>query len=210
VVKLYVEGGGDATVLKTACRQGFTQFITNAGLKNRPRVVACGNRRDAYESFCTAIDNGEDAMLLVDSEAAVSADHQKGDDRSKWLPWSHLEQRKGDGWTKPNGSADTDCHLMVQVMESWFLADRDILKTFFGNRFRENKLPAATRSIEDADKDEVYRALKDATDDCKTKSSYGKGEHSFKLLAKIDPAKILGASRWARRFIDELKVKLDA
>lgn len=148
-------------------------------------------------------------MLLVDSEAAVSGDHRQGDDQSRWLPWSHLEQREGDGWEKPNGSADTDCHLMVQVMESWFLADRDILKTFFGNGFKENKLPAATRCIEDIEKAEVYRALADASDDCKTKSSYGKGEHSFKLLAMIDPAKIADASRWARRFIDALRVKLD-
>ncbi len=149
-------------------------------------------------------------MLLVDSEAAVSGDHRQGDDPSKWLPWSHLGQRDGDNWNKPNGSMDTDCHLMVQVMESWFLADRDSLKTFFGNGFKENKLPAATRSIEDADKADVYRALKDATDDCKTKSCYGKGEHSFKLLARIDPARIAVASLWAQRFIDELKARLDA
>ena len=148
-------------------------------------------------------------MLLVDSEAPVSAAHRQGGDRSKWLPWAHLEQRVGDGWCKPNGSVDTDCHLMVQVMESWFLADRDTLKSFFGNGFKENKLPAASRSIEDVSKADVNRALANATEDCKTKSSYGKGEHSFKLLARIDPDKIAGASCWARRFIDELKTRLD-
>ena len=209
MVKLYVEGGGDAAVLKTACRHGFTRFITKAGLKNRPRVVACGSRRDAYDSFRTAIANGEDAMLLVDSEAAVSEDHRQGDDPCGWLPWSHLEQREGDGWIKPDGSADSDCHLMVQVMESWFLADRDSLKSFFGDGFKENNLPAATRPVEDVGKVEVYRALKDATDDCKTKSSYDKAEHSFDLLARIDPARVAGASRWTRRFIDQLKVKWD-
>ena len=148
-------------------------------------------------------------MLLVDSETAVSDDHCPGDDKSHWLPWSHLKQREGDGWDRPDGSADSDCHLMVQVMESWFLADPDTLKAFFGNGFKETKLPV-TRRMEEVDKADVYRALKDATDDCKTKSSYGKGEHSFKLLARIDPARIAAASPWARRFIDELKAKLDA
>ena len=67
MVELYVEGGGDSAALRTACRQGFTQFITNAGIGQRPRVVACGSRRDAYDSYCTAVANGEDAVLLVDS-----------------------------------------------------------------------------------------------------------------------------------------------
>jgi hypothetical protein len=209
VVKLYVEGGGNSAALKTACREGFTTFITNSGVQNRPRVVACGSRRDAYESFCTAIANGDDAMLLVDSETAVSSVHQQGEDKSKWLPWSHLKQREGDGWEKQQGSADTDCHLMVQVMENWFLADRNVLKMFFGNGFKENKLPAPTSKIEGIAKAEVYRALKEATEECKTKRSYSKSEHSFKLLAKIDPAKVFAASYWARRFINELKRKID-
>ncbi len=46
-VKLYVEGGGDTASLKTACREGFTTFITKSGVQNRPRIVACGSRRNA-------------------------------------------------------------------------------------------------------------------------------------------------------------------
>jgi hypothetical protein len=143
VVKLYVEGGGHAAVLRTACREGFTQFIMKAGLKKRPRVVACGSRFDAYDSFWTAINNGDDAMLLIDSEEAVPGDCQQGENKSEWLPWPHLKQREGDGWERPNGNADTDCHLMVQVMESWFLADRDTLKAFFGRGFKERKVTGA-------------------------------------------------------------------
>jgi hypothetical protein len=45
---------------------------------------------------------------------------------------------------------------------------------------------------------------------CKTKAEYGKGEHAFKLLASIDPAKVMAASPWARRFVDELKKKMGA
>lgn len=86
MVKLYVEGGGDSAVLKAACREGFTTFITKAGIKNRPRIVACGGRQDAFDSFCTAIDQGEDAMLLVDSEAVVAVNHQSGTPE-QWRPW---------------------------------------------------------------------------------------------------------------------------
>lgn len=209
MVKIYVEGGGDAASLKTACREGFATFIRKAGITKQPRIVACGGRHDAYESFCTAIANGQAAMLLVDSEEAIAAAHQSYEDKSKWLPWLHLKQRQGDGWDKPKSSEDTDCHLMVQVMESWFLADRDTLKVFFNHGFKESKLPAVSRPVEGVAKEDVYAAMKNATADCKTKAVYGKGEHSFKLLALIDPAKVTGASPWARRFVDELKKKMD-
>jgi hypothetical protein len=208
VVKLYVEGGGDSATLKTACRQGFSQFITNAGIGQRPRVVACGSRRDAYDSCCTAIANGEDAVLLVDSEAPVAHQHQQGQD-AEWQPWQHLKQRPGDGWDKPEGAPDTDCHLMVQCMESWLIADPSALKAFFGQGFRGNQLPATANSVESVGKTQVYSALAKATKACKTKAQYGKDEHSFKLLGKIDPTKVTAASPWASRFVSELKKKME-
>lgn len=209
MVKLYVEGGGDTAVLKTACREGLTTFVTKAGLKNRPRIVACGSRRDAFDSFCTAIASGEDAILLVDSEDAVIAQHQQGRPDT-WQPWAHLKARQGDGWDKPAGAADTQCHLMVQVMENWFLADQEALKAFFGQGFKENALPAANNAIEGIAKPQVYSALAQATSTCKTKAAYGKGEHSFKLLTKIDPVKVTQASPWAKRLVDVLRKKMDA
>ncbi|MCD0244846.1 DUF4276 family protein [Xanthomonas melonis] len=209
MVKLYVEGGGDTAALKTACREGFTTFVTKAGLKNRPRIVACGSRRDAFDSFCTAIANGEDAMLLVDSEDTVIAQHQQGQPDT-WQPWGHLKARVGDVWDKPAGVADTQCHLMAQVMESWFLSDREALKAFFGQGFKENALPAANNAVESTAKQQIYSALAQATKNCKTKAAYGKGEHSFKLLTTIDPAKVTQASPWAKRFLDELCKKMDS
>lgn len=44
----------------------------------------------------------------------------------------------------------------------------------------------------------------------KSKAEYGKGEHSFPLLARIDPATVMAASPWAKRFVDELKKKVGA
>jgi hypothetical protein len=210
-VKLYVEGGGDAASLKTACREGFSKFLEKAGFKGRmPRIVACGSRGDAFDSFCTAIRNQELAMLLVDSEAPMSALAQPGDaqqpgDRARWLPWQHLQQRQGDGWQKPAGSDDWQCHLMVQCMESWLLADRRTLKEFFGQGYQEGQLPALGNSVECMPKVQVYDALAKATRGCKSKSQYGKGEHSFKLLGLIDPSKVCEASPWAKRFIESLE-----
>lgn len=201
-MKLYVEGGGDSNMLKTACRAGFSDFLSKAGLKGKmPRIVACGSRQNAYDSFCTAINTGEDALLLVDSEASVSADCQQGD-AENWKPWHHLKNRQGDQWDKPENVDDADCHLMVQCMEAWFLADRDTLQSFFGQGFNANALPAAGNRIESVAKEQIYQALSATTKNCKTKAKYGKGEHSFKLLALISPDRVTAASPWAKRFID--------
>lgn len=208
-VKLYVEGGGDARTLRTACRNGFSEFLKKAGLLGKmPRIVACGSRQNAYDSFCTAVENGESAILLVDSEKAVEAACQIGES-SQWLPWSHLHHRQGDQWDKPVNTNETDCHLMVQCMETWFLTDHKTLQNFFGRGFNINALPPATNSIESIAKNQIYGALANATRNCRTKTKYGKGEHSFKLLAKIDPAKVTQASPWAKRFVDETRKKMD-
>lgn len=204
-MKLYVEGGGDSNSLKTACREGFAKFLQKAGLQGRmPRIVACGSRRDAYDSFCTAIANGETAFLLIDSEAPVLAHHQQGE-MHEWLPWQHLAGREGDRWKKPAGAENTHCHLMVQCMENWFLADHQALASFFAQGFKVNQLPATANSIETIDKQPLYRALAQATNSCKSKAVYGKGEHSFKLLGLIDPGKVTGASAWAKRFVDTMR-----
>jgi hypothetical protein len=209
VVKVFVEGGGDSNQLRTNCRKGFSAFLEKAGLKGKmPRIVACGSRQHAYDDFCTALNNGENALLLVDSECAVSAKYKEDDDKlESWQPWQHLANRQSDQWETPKNATNSQCHLMVQCMESWFLADRDTLQDFFGQGFNANQLPSAN-PIEAIDKQQIYDGLAKATKDCKSKASYGKGEHSFKILEKIDPQKVIDASPWAKRFVAVLKTTM--
>lgn len=199
-LKVYVEGGGNSNALKTKCRQSFTTFLKKAGLGgSMPRIVACGTRKAAYDDFCTALKNGEPALLLVDSEDLVAETH-------KDKPWAHLAARKGDKWQRPEGAEDDQCHLMVVCMESWFLADREQLANFFAQGFQVSALPSPQRSVESIAKETVYDALEKATSNCKTKSVYGKGEHSFDLLTMLDPQKVMAASPWAARFVKRLRV----
>ncbi len=212
-VRLFVEGGGDAKTFRTACREGFANFLGKAGLKGHmPRIIACGSRRNAFDSFCTALNNGQRAFLLIDSEAAVvaqaGAPNSQITDRQQWQPWVHLKQRLGDEWEQPPQAKDTECHLMVQIMESWFLADSKTLASFFGAGFEQSKLPNISQGVETIAKQQVYTALSQATAHCK--ATYGKGEHSFKILAAIDPEKVCAASPWAQRFVELLKLKLGA
>lgn len=88
---------------------------------------------------------------------------------------------------------------MVQCMESWFFADKESIAEFFGQNFNRNAL-RQNPNIETITKDDLFRDLKSAT--CNTqKGEYRKGNHSFELLARIDPQKVLEASPYAERFI---------
>lgn len=194
-VKLYMEGGGDANPLKRKCREGFREFFLKTSLKQRmPKIIACGGRRQAYDKFCAALASsgeGEFVALLVDSEAPVTE-----------KPWLHLHHRKGDQWKRPDGTGDRNVHLMVQVMESWFLADRDTLAKYFGQHFRASALPAQ-QDIEKISKQDVLRGLSEATRSC-ARGTYSKGDHSFGILAKVSTDKVTSASPYAARLIETL------
>lgn len=193
--KIYVEGGGDRNKLrKTECRRAFSTFFTKAGLKGRmPSIVACGGRKQAYKDFCHALEKAhgnEFIVLLVDSEGPVDKDSDA---------WSHLKTRRDDKWDKPPGADADNVHLMVQCMEAWFLADKEALSEFFGQDFNQKDLPARVE-IEDIPKKDIDDRMKKATRHLQ-KGTYHKGRHSFAILAKLDPAKVTGASPHAKRLV---------
>jgi hypothetical protein len=201
-VKLFVEGGGnDNHALNIECRRAFSTLLEKAGLAGHmPRIVACGGRRDAFNQFRHALQKGEQVILLVDAEAPVQGTS----------PWAHVKQRGGDDWEPPTGATDDHLHLMVQVMESWFLADRAALRIFYGAGFLESALPSPATPIESVGKDEVFATLKAATRPTKTKGEYGKGSHSFKVLATLNAQLICQCSPAAARFFEAMRAKMTA
>jgi hypothetical protein len=197
-VKIYVESGGDHNKdLETQCRRGFSEFFRKAGLGGRmPRVVKCGGRGHAYATFRTARENPgqrDFPILLVDSEAPVTqAD-----------PWEHVKQRPGDGWERPRGASPDQIHFMVQAMEAWFHADKEAVATYYGQRFHVAALKSRP-DIDNIPRADLDKGMKQATKDCQ-KGEYSKGQHSFQILALIDPAKVRAASpKHAGRLLDVL------
>ena len=143
-VKLCVEGGGDSKVLRSQCRKGFQSFFEKAGLAGKmPSVVTCGSRGNAYRDFEAARGAGQDAILLVDAEGPVTA----------MGTWEHLKAQ--DNWNRPAKATADECHLMVQVMESWFLADPEALQSFYGQGFRPQSL-RANPNTEEVFKQDVF------------------------------------------------------
>ena len=156
-----------------------------------PRFIRCGSREMAFKDFKKAVREGEDAMLLVDAEEPV---------RSRG-PWQHLKST--DNWNQPRGATNDQCHLMVQVMESWFLADPEALESYYGQAFQRAALPKNPK-VEEVPKQEVERRLKRATRQT-SKGEYSKGKHSFEILAELDPAKVRQRSSHAERFLSTLE-----
>lgn len=197
-VKIYVEGGGDHNKhLQARCREGFSKFLRRAGLENRmPGIVACGGRSSAWVRFRTSHENaGPDDLpiLLVDSEAPVA----------QVDPWEHVRLRDGDGWQRPDGASQDQIHLMVQAMEAWFHADKDTVQNYFGQGFRLAALRPRL-DIDNIPKDDLFAGMKMATRDCLSKDECSKGQHSFEILALIDPAKVRAASPHAERLLSVL------
>ena len=199
-VKIYIEGGGDGRDLRKACRKGFTHFFENAGFAGHmPSVKACGSRGKAFGYFSTALrdaDSSDFIALLVDSEAPVT---------SGASPWEHLKNRPGDNWDCPAGASDENAHLMVQCMESWFLADKKALSTYFGKDFGEKSLPL-NLMVEEIPKEDIYDKLKSATKHTQ-KGAYCKGPHSFEILERIDPEKVAAAAPYCKRLLETLHLK---
>ena len=190
---VYVEGGGDGRSLRARFREGWRLFLQSAGA-GRVKIVRGGGRKQTFDRFATAVTAaapGAAVLLLVDSEGPVAEGR---------TVWEHLGAR--DGWTRPDGANDDQAFLMVQVMETWFLADRHALRKHFGDGFRENAIrdwPA----LENVPKETVLEALDRATASCRRR--YAKGRVSFELLARIDPARVGAACPHARAFLNRLR-----
>jgi hypothetical protein len=190
-VQVFVEGA-PGPALSIECRRAFSKLLDRADFcRARPTFIACGSRQRAFEKFVSEYKNAAcNALLLVDSEGPVSQDS----------PWDHVRQRVGDGWTRPAHARDEDLHFMVECMESWIVADRDALRSYYGKTLQESALPARPE-VEDVPKRDLYEALKRAT----RQMGYGKGADSFKLLMRVDPRVLRDACPWAERFFVELE-----
>ena len=201
-VRIYVEGGGDHADGKARLREGFSGFLRElVDLARRRRIrwsiIACGSRNDAFDDFQLALQTHPNAfnVLLVDSEAPV----QTGTG-----PWQHLLVR--DRWQCPDGVEDEQCHLMVQTMEAWLVADRAALARFYRQGFNAGLLPR-NQQVEQIDKDTLANVLARATRQT-TAGEYHKIRHGAWLIGQLDPATVRAAAPFCERLFATLNRKL--
>lgn len=219
-IRIYIEGIGDESEDESKTenlppkRPGFRSKIpagkeTTAGLRAgfvhlfkelydfaeskgiKILSIISGSRRDACEDFLISMESYPEAfnVLLVDSESPVSETH---------TPWEHLRSRKEDQpWIlATQGQEDDCCHLMVQTMEAWFIADIDALIKFYNGGFKEDYLRQKLenyQNLEQVPKYNITKWLRSATDET-SKGKYHKTQHAPKLLALLDVDKVRRAS----------------
>ena len=109
-------------------------------------------------------------VLLVDSEGPGC-----------WISYS-LQQR--DGWDMACAEEES-VHLMVQVMETWIVADASGVGSYYGPSLLEKALPRA-QNLETVGKERIYKALEHATTKTQ-KGPYHKINHAAALLEALDP-----------------------
>jgi hypothetical protein len=204
-IKLYVEGGGKGSHKRATIKlqQGFDSFFSE--LKDAARakkisfkIIPAGNTQSTYDDFIFSVKNSPQSfnLLLVDSDGAVA----ENETARKFL------QNKYKKWNLQSVT-DKQCHLMVQIMESWFLADVDALKNFYGTEFKESAIPK-NKNVEIIAKETVEKSLATAT--VKTqKAEYHKIEHGTKILEIIDSKKVRKAAPHCERLFNIIKEKIE-
>jgi len=188
-IRIYVEGGGGGKENRAMIRRGLGEFLRE--LRDAARryrigwnIVASGTRNSTFEDFQTACRTHPDAfnVLLVDSEGPLESD-----------PYLHLQHR--NGWTID--MPQERYHLMVQAMESWFIADIKTLQRFYGEFFNESALPR-NPNVEEIEKAQLELSLINATRRTQ-KGPYHKVRHGSKLLALIDSERVRSRAKHCDR-----------
>jgi hypothetical protein len=190
-IRIYIEGDPQL-------HEGFRVFLQplyDAAKSNRIKIEPpklCGSRGDAYKAFKAALKTHPDALivLLVDSEGPVDE-----------TPWAHLASRPEDNWNSL-GTDDTSCHLMVQAMEAWFIADTNALHQFYGTGFQESALPK-NPCVEDIGKSMLTSSLEMATRNTR-KGKYHKTRHASHLLTRLDVDRVRKAAPHCDRLFSTL------
>ena len=92
---------------------------------------------------------------------------------------------------------------MVQTVESWLIADPEMLAEYYGKDFRENALPKR-KDVEAVDKDKVLASLKRATERT-SKGKYHKTQHTPDLLERIRPEVVRQRAKHCDRLFTSLE-----
>ena len=184
-ITIYYEGS-------PALREGFSGLFSGIS-RVKPKLVAGKSFANAIRAFVIATERGGAAnFLLVDSD---------GPDDGKLLQ----KVKSNPEWKSGLTVSPEQVHFMVQVMESWLLADKDALEAYYGQGFRPARLPADAR-VEQIPKDDVTNGLHDATRGT-GKGPYHKTRHAPALLALIDTAKVRSAAPSCARLFHAIEVQ---
>jgi hypothetical protein len=178
-VRIYFEGD-------PGLRPGFRRFlseIAEVARSKRCHFDVIATEGTPVQDFRSALETHADAwnVLLLDSE----------DPHEFQLRKQRLE-----------GCDQNSIFWMVQIMESWFLADIEALRTVFKGSLNESALRGNPK-VEEIPKEDVMAGLKNATN-----GEYHKVKHGAKLLELMDPARVRKAAPHCERMFSLILTRL--
>ncbi|MGH9800245.1 MAG: DUF4276 family protein [Blastocatellia bacterium] len=187
MVRLYIEGGGNSES-RNRLRKSFRVFLENGNrLFNDKsaslRIIFCGSKTAAYENFRDGLVDYPQALnfLLVDSDGPKELSQNC---------WQYL------GWNS-FGADEWQCHLMVQEIEAWFLADIEALRAIFRKKLNVKMTPNVEQLSNPKELLKKY-----------TQDNYNVIVHAASLLETIDVAKVRQAAPHCERLFKTLTEKM--
>jgi Domain of unknown function (DUF4276) len=210
-IHIYVEGGipkGRSTNKRTRyhdiqMRQGFNDFFfqavkkQNVPLSNTPfKIILCGSNAETMKEFTDSLKNPSSSfnILLVDAEKEV-----EDEDVIK-----HLKSLNSG--FKVGNFSERQCHLMVQCMEAWFIADHEGLKKCFAKDFKPSRELSKLGNVENLSKDKVFELLQKATNG--KYNSDTKLQFSGVILKGLDGTKVAEKSKFCEKLLQVLVEEL--
>jgi hypothetical protein len=103
---------------------------------------------------------------------------------------------------------DDSIHLMIQIMETWIVADPDVVAAYYKQHFLKTALPKG-QDLEEVGKEQIYGSLQHATMKSQ-KKEYRKIRDAAALLEKSDPAKVRRRCSSCDRLFVILTQRIDA
>jgi hypothetical protein len=178
-LRIYFEGD-------VGLRAGFRSFfdsIYKAARTRQCRVELVATDGTPAQDYYSGLKANPDAwnVLLLDSDGPADRTHKE------LCNVKQIEPALSDS-----------VFWMVQIMESWFLADADALRACFGRRLQEGSLKGNPK-IEEIPKADVEARLKSIAG-----GKYHKVTDGVNLLTKIDPAKVRNAAANCERMFDTI------
>lgn len=197
-IRIYIEGDTSQKGKNTdiTLRQGFNHFfrelIDEAKSRNITlRPITYGSKFETFKKFLDGVEAYQDSfvLFLLDSDAPL----EDGETPKAFL------QKQNPKWDL-HKAEENQCHLMVQMMESWFFADKDALAEFYGQKFNRNALSKNT-NVEKIKKATIESGLENATKNTQ-KGIYHKTRHGAKILELINPQKVHKSAPNCKRLFD--------
>jgi hypothetical protein len=176
-IRIYFDGDG-------SLKPGFAAFFRDIraradAVRRKVSIVATGGTPERDFAIAMRKHPAARNILLRDSEG----------------PWNQ------------NLHASDSIFWMVEMMESWFHADKDALEAYYKSGFRKAALKA-NPNFEEISKQDLIDGLKAATKDT-TKGKYHKTRHAPALLQSINPALVRKAAPHCERLfkavLDDLR-----